>query len=491
MRFSKKQTHKINYIFLACICLLTIFNFTACSNENAVTPYSSANCIGKAYTDIESDFSVAGFSNISIEVIEDLEISEQDKIGTVQTISINGIAEFDSNAEFATTSNVVITYHTLKTIYAPVSFDQAIDMDTEALIKSFTDAGFINITTDEIIDLDPDKTNAEFENRLTINQETSFDTNAKFPIDSEVKIITHRPYKKYNLKVIVDFSSNLLFNKYDIVFLVAENSETLNHGQDGEFEYRLKSGNYTMAFHRVDDSSIVGDVEVDLSGDTEISLKISCHSERIDVEAIYLENQGAIGENEAMIPLSGANCKYKNYKDVEKLFANAGFTNITAEILYDIFWGITDEGEVERVSINGKTDFVRGDVFEKNASVVITYHMKEEDDPNNQKQETETTQNISTETTTTESSSVEIETTVSEITTETTVVETTITETTSSTTVQPTQTEATQKQERMVWIPESGSKYHSNAGCSNMKNPTQVTISKAQSMGYEACKRCN
>jgi len=42
----------------------------------------------------------------------------------------------------------------------------------------------------------------------------------------------------------------------------------------------------------------------------------------------------------------------------------------------------------------------------------------------------------------------------------------------------------------MVWIPQSGSKYHSRSSCSNMKNPSQVTQSDAESMGYEPCKKC-
>lgn len=50
--------------------------------------------------------------------------------------------------------------------------------------------------------------------------------------------------------------------------------------------------------------------------------------------------------------------------------------------------------------------------------------------------------------------------------------------------------EAEEPQEEMVWIPSSGSKYHSNSGCSGMNNPTEVTISEAKSRGYTACKRC-
>ena len=45
--------------------------------------------------------------------------------------------------------------------------------------------------------------------------------------------------------------------------------------------------------------------------------------------------------------------------------------------------------------------------------------------------------------------------------------------------------------ETMVWIPKSGSKYHTYSSCSNMKNPTQVTEEEAEAMGYEPCKRCH
>lgn len=41
-----------------------------------------------------------------------------------------------------------------------------------------------------------------------------------------------------------------------------------------------------------------------------------------------------------------------------------------------------------------------------------------------------------------------------------------------------------------VWIPRTGSKYHSNQYCSNMKNPSQVTEQEAINMGYQPCKKC-
>lgn len=45
-------------------------------------------------------------------------------------------------------------------------------------------------------------------------------------------------------------------------------------------------------------------------------------------------------------------------------------------------------------------------------------------------------------------------------------------------------------QERMVWIDDTGKKYHSKSSCSNMSNPYQVSLSDAISRGRDACKKC-
>lgn len=49
---------------------------------------------------------------------------------------------------------------------------------------------------------------------------------------------------------------------------------------------------------------------------------------------------------------------------------------------------------------------------------------------------------------------------------------------------------ATEAQEEMVWVPNTGSKYHSNPNCSNMRDPREVTISEAKSEGFTPCKKC-
>lgn len=49
---------------------------------------------------------------------------------------------------------------------------------------------------------------------------------------------------------------------------------------------------------------------------------------------------------------------------------------------------------------------------------------------------------------------------------------------------------STEQTTQMVWIPNSGSKYHSYSGCSNMKNPRQVSKEEAVRLDYEPCKKC-
>lgn len=49
--------------------------------------------------------------------------------------------------------------------------------------------------------------------------------------------------------------------------------------------------------------------------------------------------------------------------------------------MYDIVFGWTEEGEVDNVTINGSDTYKRGDVFKKDTEIVVSYHLKEEDDP--------------------------------------------------------------------------------------------------------------
>lgn len=152
-------------------------------------------------------------------------------------------------------------------------------------------------------------------------------------------------------------------------------------------------------------------------------------------------------------PLSSVACEGVYYEEIVNTFEEAGFVNITTyskEIAYtrDVI-----NGAVADISVGNNSFFGEKQGFDEGTPVNIIYYdiLPEE-----------------TEAKTTEvpviSENIE-----KESTTENKVAEETVT---------------------MVWIPKTGSKYHSRSGCSNMKNPTQVTKEEAIEKGYEACKRC-
>lgn len=384
VKFNKKWV-KYFVIGIIILCLIIGINGdeTNQKNDKVYTPYSSIECVGKNYKLVKNDFELLGFTNITEDIIYDLEKDSGDDADIVQAVTINGISDFKANEEHINNAKVVIKYHTFKKKAVPMSSETIKTTNIENIITEFEHAGFTKLNVKEEFDLDPDVNKVEFQNSININGIDSFEKGTEFPMDAEIKITVHRPYEKYTVKIKVDCLSNLIFNKYNVKLEFAGETKIIEHGAEVEFEYRLIPGEYNGKFISVDSNSVKGHFELEVSGDTNAYYKISCRTDDIGVEKVYVENIGAVKENEAMVPESSYGCIYENYKDIEEKFKNAGFTNISTEILYDIYWGVTPEGEVEKVSINGNTDFKRGDIFKKDSKVVITYHMKEESKPNN------------------------------------------------------------------------------------------------------------
>lgn len=187
---------------------------------------------------------------------------------------------------------------------------------------------------------------------------------------------------EYAVSVEIECVENLLFSRYDVDVYIDDSMQgTISHGTTETYNLNLTKGVYEIKFVSAEDDEVTGAVSIDIHQDESLKYKISCTSSKINVETI----QGTVsehGKDEAAMPKSASSYKYENYTDVQTELAEAGFTNISFEILYDIVFGWTEEGEVDSVSVGGKTEFAQGDIFKKDVAIVITYHMPEEDDPN-------------------------------------------------------------------------------------------------------------
>lgn len=308
--------------------------------------------------------------------------------GSEEALSGNNQGERESRS---TASKVVM-------VGVPRSAGECVGEDYSSIKKSFTDAGFDSVKTKAIEDLDAsDSERFNQVESVSINGKTDFAAGDEFFENDDV-IICYHVYRKYSVAIHVDFVENWIFSTYDVTLFINDTKkDTMSHGKDADFEFQLEPGTYTIKFAKKDDSSVYGEVELVVDCDINASYKINCYSDEVSVKTIYVDRLVDLADNEVKMDVDAYDYKYKDFKEVESELSALGFTNIQYEILYDIVWGWTDEGEVQSVSIDGNTDFSRGDIFKKDVPIIITYHMKEDDDPNKQ---TEATKPSTSETTT-------------------------------------------------------------------------------------------
>lgn len=105
------------------------------------------------------------------------------------------------------------------------------------------------------------------------------------------------------------------------------------------------------------------------------------------VMAIYFSNNEKenqpIDPNMAAVSMSSSSFSYENYQSAMNSLKKSGFTNITCEPVYDIYFGVfSTEGNVSKITINGIAEFDKNETFPKDAEIIITYHQSYKDDPN-------------------------------------------------------------------------------------------------------------
>lgn len=88
-----------------------------------------------------------------------------------------------------------------------------------------------------------------------------------------------------------------------------------------------------------------------------------------------------LADDKVKVDFSSYSLIGESFEAVGAKLARDGFTNISYEIVYDIIWGITEEGSVKSVTIAGLKNYSKGDVFQKDDPIVVTYHMMQKDDP--------------------------------------------------------------------------------------------------------------
>ena len=384
------KTMKRSRIFYFITMVLALVILTSCGNIKVSK--SSGDYAGMNYQEVSEELSKLGFKNISTEEIADLPSQGETKDGSVESVTIGGEA-FEAGGSFSKEAEVHIVYHTIKTLPLPIGADEISGKDYKEIGKLLSDSGFTNVEVKEVKDIDPEGAATDPYNEVTVSGSADFKKGDTVPFDAAISVFYHLPYEIFDVKVHIDFVPNIFLDKYRVEFFVDDESKkVLDHGEDFDGEMRLKTGTHKFSFKSAENASTEGEEDIEITSNSEVNITISCKTDYVEVIVDNIYKESDVGENQIRINFESYDYYGKDHKEVVDALKSMGFTNITEQPMYDIEYGITEEGSADYVSINGSTDYQKGDIFNKDAAVIVPYHLKAEDDPNKPKETADTSE---------------------------------------------------------------------------------------------------
>lgn len=384
------KTMKRSRIFYFITMVLALVILTSCGKIKVSK--SSGDYAGMNYQEVSEELSKLGFKNISTEEIADLPSQGETKDGSVESVTIGGEA-FEAGGSFSKEAEVHIVYHTIKTLPLPIGADEISGKDYKEIGKLLSDSGFTNVEVKEVKDIDPEGAATDPYNEVTVSGSADFKKGDTVPFDAAISVFYHLPYEIFDVKVHIDFVPNIFLDKYRVEFVVDDESKkVLDHGEDFDGEMRLKAGTHKFLFKKEGDDSVEGEEDIEITSNSEVNITISCKTDYVEVRVDNIYRESDVGENQIRINFESYDYYGKDHKEVVDALKSMGFTNISEHPMYDIEYGITPEGSVELVSIDGSTDYQKGDIINKDATVIVPYHLKAEDDPNKPKETADTSE---------------------------------------------------------------------------------------------------
>ena len=254
--------------------------------------------------------------------------------------------------------------------------------DAEVSEHSYTDvakqlvkAGFTNVATDEVYDLDPDNESTYAD--ISIKEYREFKTGDIIPADAQITVLGHYPFEQHTVSIAIDFEENWIFDKYGIILSLGDEFPiSLKHGQSGTFEFAVPAGTYQLRFVHEKKSDISQVVKLEVSSDVHADYHIQCRSDNIELTENEIKYSNQLKENEIKTTLSHEYFLAKDYADCVRILKEMGFTNVSTQTVTDAIWDYTTPaGQVTSVSIGNKKNFSYGDRFSKDAKVIVSYHI--------------------------------------------------------------------------------------------------------------------
>ena len=255
-------------------------------------------------------------------------------------------------------------------IRAGVSADDIVGENYQVAEAELRDLGFTNVELVEKLDLGMgDQARFKTVSQVSIDGDISFKKRSWFSADAPVVITYHdldparsndvqipessKAYEGQNYSVVLaklqaaGFTNIELQPIYDLSFF--------SRGSEGEVD------------------RVLLDPDVDLSAGDWVSngtlIKIYYHEKKSKSS-----DTPELAEDELLTTCSAKDLKGETVEDAVNVLKKQGFTNVTVTPLKDLRKSTKKDGKVDSISIDGHPSFKKGDVFPKNAEVIVSYH---------------------------------------------------------------------------------------------------------------------
>lgn len=171
------------------------------SSEEIVVPSNSSDFKGENYADVVRELTDAGFVNVHSIAMSDLLFGLLTKEGEVETVSIDGITEYEKDVSVPPDAEIIVKYHSFP-FDISVPFDSCdyyadgtkyyydLNWTVEELVDHFKSLGFNDITVEE-------QSSGDFEyykiRRVSIDGDWRYEKGDIYKSNDSIKIVVNQP----------------------------------------------------------------------------------------------------------------------------------------------------------------------------------------------------------------------------------------------------------------------------------------------------------
>lgn len=348
-----RMIRRIVYGLIACgLIALAVFGIY-CKGKNYIKQ-PSEYYVNQNYQVVHRMLEEAGFENIQDCPQKTLTKKEQESIGLVTQVSIDGNPSF-AKGWYPKGAAITIYYKDLdpakeNDIQIPISRNDCIGQNYQYIVETFTSGGFYNINVIPYPDLGMDQKNEDGRvTRITVDNSETFFLGDYYAAASTIQIEYHTLDPERKTDVMIPASYTMFEN--------ADYLDVCNEFLRAGFTNITLIPNYDLKVYQNTKNGTVERVSVNGNSSFVNGVWVSCDSEvRIAYHTKEIEYLG------------------KNYEEIVETLVSMGFVDVINKPLNDLsVHDLKKEGEVASVTIG---DLELSDATELNllTPIVVKYH---------------------------------------------------------------------------------------------------------------------